>query len=362
MHAPIAFLLGIALMLSGCGTRPAPREPPAEPLTTALPPGFLPPAAIPSSPSSSSPSPGASAEPEPRSPGTACPDSAFAPLVEMTQPLTFGSFVEALSRQLDSLELSSLRPEYERFVARRKLPADPPGLFQEFARLWVLFETTRDGGSWRLRWDITNQNPSIRTIWRTWTKGEVLEAFAKPSATAECDELSALFALMARRVGVRGVGLFYPTWNHTIAAWAPAPLPRKSTPLVLIPTTQIYLGCEDSFDQTSFVTRLTTIEEYPRWDVRDASPMPESLGRFLLEQVRVYGGASPTLTALLRARRAIAFGSSMGSCIEYRTGLAQQLREKLTCIDQSALRYFAEHELKKPEVTTEQLLAWLSAP
>ena len=40
-----------------------------------------------------------------------------------------------------------------------------------------------------------------------------------PSATAECDELSALFAFFTHRLGVDDVGLFWPTGNHVVAVW-----------------------------------------------------------------------------------------------------------------------------------------------
>ena len=158
------------------------------------------------------------------------------------------------------------------------------------------------------------------------------------------------------------MGLFYPTWNHTIAAWAPHQLPRGKSRLVLLPTTQIFLGCTDGLDTTSFRTTLTSIGQYPRWDVRDTTSLPPPVARFLLEEVRVYGGASAALQALLRARRALAFGSSMAACPEYRAELASTLGPRLGCADRAALRHFAERELERPSASAEQVLEMLGAP
>jgi hypothetical protein len=283
-------------------------------------------------------------------------------LVPLGETVTFGDFVRALSQQIAGLDPGAVRPEYLELVGRRGWDPNTDGLFQDYVRVRTLFEATRDGGYWRLRWAITDREPSSSQIWRTWREQPMLEAFGHPSATAECDELSALFALLARRVGVRSVGLFYPTWNHTIAAWAPHQLPRGKSRLVLIPTTQIFLGCADGLDTTSFRTRLTSIGEYPRWDLRDTTPIPSSVARFLLEEVRIYGGTSPELQALLRARRALVFGSSMGACREYRAGLAKTLGSRLSCADRAALGHFARRELNRPSARVDQLLEMLAAP
>jgi hypothetical protein len=283
-------------------------------------------------------------------------------LVPLGETVTFGDFVSALSQQIAGLDPSAIRPEYLELARRRGWDPNTDGLFEDYVRVRTLFEATRDGGYWRLRWAITDREPSSSQIWRTWREEPVLEAFGHPSAAAECDELSALFALLARRVGVRSVGLFYPTWNHTIAAWAPHQLPRGKSRLVLVPTTQIFLGCADGLDTTSFRTTLTSIGEYPRWDLRDTTRIPSSVARFLLEEVRIYGGASPGLQALLRARRALAFGSSMGACREYRVGLAKTLESRLSCADRAALGHFARRELRRPSARADQLLEMLAAP
>jgi hypothetical protein len=276
-------------------------------------------------------------------------------------PVTFHDFTAAFGQQLDQLDATPVRDAFQSFARERGLDPDAPGLFVNYARLRILFEAVRDGGYWRLRWDITNQEPSAVGIWHAWQKQPLDETFGHAMATAECDEISALYALLARRIGVDRVGLFYPTWNHTIAAWTCGDVRHKHR-LVLVPTTQIFLGCNETFDTTAFKTQMTSIEPYPRWDIRDDSPIPRNVAKFLLDQVRVFGPTSLELQALLRARRAYALKSSVGKCSEYRAELGQWLRGKLTCADRRALRYFAAHELQRPDMSDAQLLEFLTSP
>jgi hypothetical protein len=278
---------------------------------------------------------------------------------QVVEPVTFGRFVAALGAQFDALDPQPLQPAWEQFVARRGIDPQTPGLLQDFRRLRWLYEATRDGGWWQLRWDITNQEPSSRRIFTQWERVTAPVLLGEASAVAECDEVSSLYALLGRRLGVRGIGLFYPTWNHTIAAWAPPQLVRKHSRIVLIPTTQIFLGCEAGFDQTTFRTGLTNIEEYPRWDIRDSRVLPIELARYLLAQVRAYGDASPELSELMRATRAFLMGSSMGDCNSHRQALAAHLASKLTCGDRRALRHFAATELGVTVTRPEAALALL---
>ena len=210
--------------------------------------------------------------------------------------------------------------------------------------------------------DITDQEPSSAKIWKDWRRSPPQSAFAAPSAVAECDEISALFSVTARRLGVRGVGLFYPTWNHVIAGWTPAALTERSgARVVLIPTTQIFQGCEATFDQTSFAAPKR-VYEYPRYDVRDSTEIPTELAAFLLEQVRAYGEASPTLLALIRAKRAALIQSSLGNCDDYRKKLAAELAGGLGCADQRALQHLATEELQDPSLRSDAVLSWLAGP
>ena len=290
-----------------------------------------------------------------------CSNYREANVVAVDEPTTFLGFTRALAAQLDQLDLGAVRAAYQTFTRQRGLDPETPGLFTEYARLRILFEATRDGGYWRLRWDITNQEPSAAKIWRAWQIQPLVETFGHALATAECDELSALYALLARRIGIKRVGLFYPTWNHTIAAWVPVELPGKQR-LVLVPTTQIFLGCSDTFDTTAFKTQMTSIEPYPRWDIRDSSPIPSDTARFLLEQIRVYGPASLDLQALLRARRAHELKSSVGKCAGYRADLGKRLEGRLSCADRRALRHFAVRELQRPAMSDNEVLEFLMLP
>jgi hypothetical protein len=292
----------------------------------------------------------------------ACAPSAGPAAVELPERVTLGDFWKALAAQVEQLDTRGLDATFQAFAIRHQIDPETPGLRQDFARLWTAFEATRDGGWWRLRWDITDQEPSSIKIWNAWLRSPPEQSFGAASAVAECDEITALFSVTARHLGVRGVGLYYPTWNHVIAGWIPeAFAARKTDAVVLVPTTQIFQGCDATFDQTTF-TVPRRVYEYPRADISDWREMPRPLAEFLLEQVRVYGEASPSLLALIRAKRALVIGSSLGSCENYRRQLVGELPSPLTCADQRALRHLALAELNEPTASHEKVLSWLAAP
>ena len=282
--------------------------------------------------------------------------------VELPERVTFGDFWSALGQQLDALDTSALSPAFSEFAAQHGADASSPALRRDFVRLWAMFEATRDGGWWRLRWQVTDQEPSSVQIWKAWKRSPPTQSFATPSAVAECDEITALFSVAARRLDVRGVGLFYPTWNHVIAGWAPQALDQTVRGnVVLIPTTQIFLGCEDSFDQTSFKPPKQ-VYEFPRYDVKDNVEMPAPLAAFLLEQVRAYGEASPPLLALIRTKRAELLQSSLGDCSAYRGRVRDEVARKLSCADRRALRHLASAELGQPQLSEAAVLSYLGDP
>jgi hypothetical protein len=130
---------------------------------------------------------------------------------------------------------------------------------------------------------------------------------------------------------------------------------------VLVPTTQIFLGCEDTFDQTSFKPPKQ-VYEFPRYDVKDNVEMPAPLAAFLLEQVRAYGEASPKLLALVRTRRAELLQSSVGACGAYRRRLRDEVATRLSCADRRALRHLSSVELGRPELSEADVLAYLAGP
>jgi hypothetical protein len=341
--------LALAMALGICCCRPGTDEPATAPTLPKIRP--TPGRETPPSPANASAQP----PPEPCA-GQAGPDA-----VALPERVTFGDFWSALATQIDRLDTTALRRGFEAFAARHEVDPSTPHLWQDFTRLWVVFEATRDGGWWRLRWDVTDQEPTSVVIWKAWMRAPPTHAFATESAVAECDEITALFSVTARRLGVRGVGLFYPTWNHVIAGWAPEALARPGAKnVVLIPTTQIFQGCPSTFDETTFKVPKH-VYEFPKVDMRDATEMPPSLAHFLLEQVRAYGEASPELLALIRAKRADLLRSSLGDCGAYRQQLATALGPRLSCADRRALRHLAGQELGQHGLTDEQALAFLAS-
>lgn len=290
-----------------------------------------------------------------------CTAATVRSLAALPERPTFGDFWSALRAQVETLDTAALRPGFEAFAARHGADSSDASLWQDYARLRTAFEATRDGGFWRLRWRITDQEPSSNEIWKAWLRATPRSSFADVSTVAECDEITALFALTSRHLGVRGVGLFYPTWNHVIAGWAPPGNALPQAPVVLVPTTQIFQECAASFDETTFKTPRH-VYEYPRTDVRDERPMPKVLATFLLEQVRAYGEATPELLALVRAKRAELFRSSLGDCSAFRRRLATELAPRLSCADRRALAHLARVELGQPELGARDALAFLASP
>jgi hypothetical protein len=172
----------------------------------------------------------------------------------------------------------------------------------DFAVVRMLFEATRDAGLWNLRWAVTDLEPNSDRIWRQWAAVRHPSA-AAPTAVAECDELSALFAFLARRAGVRNIGLFWPTSNHTVAAWELRPPGRRAV-RVVVPTTQIFLAASDLFGTRRFDPwTQRTIYEYTRRDAPDTLQLPAPLVDFFLLQLDKYGGATDAALQRLRYLR-----------------------------------------------------------
>jgi hypothetical protein len=278
---------------------------------------------------------------------------------EAPASILFGVWLGALTDLLDSVPAPAIEQEYSTFTLAHALPSEDLKLRADHRRLRLLFEALRDGGFWHLRWAITDQEPSSRRIWEAWIRAPVRTGFAEPSATAECDESSALFGMLARHLHIYNVGLYYPTWNHTISVWAPLE-GKKKTLLVQLPTTQIFLDCAAGFDKTTFHTQLKNIERYPNWDVRSDTPIPRARAEWLLHQIRIYATTSPALWSLVRAKRAYAMGSSMGPCAEARGEWHSQLSARLTDGDVVALRALGVDELGQEHPNPGRVLAWLT--
>ncbi|MEM6293122.1 MAG: hypothetical protein AAGA54_17735 [Myxococcota bacterium] len=159
------------------------------------------------------------------------------------------------------------------------------GLRREYAAVKLAFEATRDGGWWHTRWAITNRKPNSEAVWSQWAELEAPGDDDAPvvTATAECDELTALFAFVARRLGARNVGLFWPVWNHVVGVWSVTQ--GETTHRIVLPTSQIFLGPEDSFGTTGFNPwRQKTIYTYRRRDASSRTALPASLAEFMVAQ------------------------------------------------------------------------------
>jgi hypothetical protein len=174
--------------------------------------------------------------------------------------------------------------------------------YSDYAVVRLLFEATRDAGFWNLHWVITNREPNSDNIWRQWKTVKAPSPVA-PTASAECDELSALFAFLAAHAGMRGVGLFWPASNHTVAVWELHP-PLAPVVRVVVPTTQIFLAESDMFGTRRFDPwRQKAIHEYTRRDVPDTFELPRPLFDFMLQQADKYAGATDTTLQRLRYLR-----------------------------------------------------------
>ncbi len=198
-----------------------------------------------------------------------------------------------------------MRTAFESFNSKLKVPKDAVR-YSDFVIVRLMFEATRDAGFWNLHWAVTNREPESDNIWSQWqTVRQPL--YAKPTATAECDELSALFAFLSRSLGVRGIGLLWPYPNHTVVAWEIHPAGRKAV-RVVVPTTQIFLAQTDMFGTVKFDPwRQRTIPEYNRRDAQPALQIPRPLLVFFLGQAERYGGASDATLQRLRYLRESVF-------------------------------------------------------
>ncbi|WP_437971260.1 hypothetical protein WMF04_19055 [Sorangium sp. So ce260] len=271
--------------------------------------------------------------------------------------LSMRDFITRLGARIDACATDARHPDAERFCAEHGIECSAARV-HDYVRVRTLFEMTRDGGPYRLRWSITNRDPTARHIWAAWRHTPPPASSAAPSATAECDELSALFAGLARRLDVRGVGLFWPTSNHTIAAWDVSPAVR-----VLVPTSQIFLACDATFDRTTFLSsKQRVVYEIRPADVPDALPVPRALATFLLDQVAYYAGASLDVLAMIRTHRALRFDSSIpAACGDNIAAAVKGLRARpLSPPDRRALTRYGSTELGLAAPSAEETLERLA--
>jgi hypothetical protein len=222
-----------------------------------------------------------------------------------TTGTTLAQLVAAIRARAKALENSSgMKEGFQSFTAHFKLRVGTVG-FSDYVIARLLFEATRDAGFWNLHWTITDRPPNSDNIWEQWKTVHAPSPLT-PTAIAECDELSALYAFMAEREGVRNVGLFWPYPNHTVAVWT---LNQSSGPVrVVIPTTQIFLDEDDYWGTKKFDPwHQKVIYEDTRRDVPDSFSIPKPLFDFFLQQIDKYAGASDATRQLVRYYREAVF-------------------------------------------------------
>lgn len=234
-------------------------------------------------------------------------DEPLVPVFVGRDEVRYSEFIAQMRQVADELaELKVVQQEHAALLAARGFTADQMPLIS-FSRVRLAFEATRDGGLWGIRWAITDQMPWSDRIWTQWRKlelqrdatGHELLAEDAVTAVAECDELSALFALLARDMGVEGfVGLHWPYWNHTVAVWQLRGDELRAV-RILVPTSQVFLS-RDATLGTSELPTQRVVFPYARKDLKPDSTLPAPLARVLLARLRAFGALS---SAQLQARR-----------------------------------------------------------
>jgi len=224
------------------------------------------------------------------------------PTVSVPVDDTVGQLVSLVRGNAKVLEGSSgMRLGFQSFLTAHQL-APESIRYSDYVIARLLFEATRDAGFWNLHWAITDQPPNSDRIWQQW-KSVKRPSALESTATAECDELSALYAFLVERAGVKSVGLFWPAPNHTVAVWVVRPT-TGAVVRAVVPTSQIFLGETDRFDTKKFAPwRQKAIYEYTRRDIPDTYKLPLPLFEYFLKQVDKYGGASDATLQQLRYLR-----------------------------------------------------------
>jgi hypothetical protein len=261
---------------------------------------------------------------------------------------TPAQLVQAIRAKAKALEGGAgMKSAYDSFLTQFHLQADAPS-YSDFVVTRLFYEATRDAGFWNLHWAITNMPPNSDEIWKQWKKCTAPSP-AAPTATAECDELSALFAFLAGRAGVHGVGLFWPAANHTIAAWVVKQAAGQVR--VVIPTTQIFLDENDYWGTKKFDPwRQKAIYEYTRRDVADSFELPGGLYDFFLRQTDKYAGASDSTLQLLRYLREGVFRNTLSGEAAAREALrVGRNRGRAAAEDLAAFQSFARDMQGSPE-------------
>lgn len=209
--------------------------------------------------------------------------------------------IEVRHRAKELENSSGMRASFQSFTSAYKLA---PGSinYSDFVIVRLLYEAARDAGFWNMHWTITDMPPNSDQVWRQWKRVQSV-SLVTPTASAECDELSALFSFLAERAGVRSEGLFWPYPNHTVAVWVLHPAGGAEV-RVVVPTSQVFLDVHDSFGTRKFNPwHQKTIFEYKRHDAPDSFVIPKALFDFFLRQTDRYAGASDSTLQEIRYLR-----------------------------------------------------------
>jgi len=203
-----------------------------------------------------------------------------------SENISYQEFIASLERIALDLEESPIFKQEFQALRQSHSIADHDHVYREFVRVRMVFEATRDSGLWQIRWSITDREPNSDSIWRQWSVGNQIEGGKHVNAIAECDEISALFAFIVRDLGVKNVGLFWPTSNHTVAVWVSETNQGKPV-RVVVPTTQIFLSPiatlgTDEFDPY----KQKNIYNYGRQDISDDFQIPADLAKWMIAQLQ----------------------------------------------------------------------------
>ena len=259
------------------------------------------------------------------------------------QSTTLADLFSAIRAKSKSAESSpAIRRDYQSFLSAHHLDASALHL-SDYTLVHLLFEATRDAGYWNLHWSITDQPPNSDRIWQQW-KSVTAPSFTNQTATAECDELSALFAFLVARSGVKSVGLLWPYPNHTVAVWTihPAGGANPKPIRVVIPTSQIFLTDADTFDTHGFNPwRQSTIYDYTRRDAPPSFVLPKPLFDFFTSQLEKYAGASEASLLQLRNLRDAVFNHSMTPAQARAEALRRRAAFSISPEDADAFQHFA---------------------
>jgi len=135
-----------------------------------------------------------------------------------------------------------------------------------------------------MHWSITDQPPNSDRIWAQW-KTVAQPSFTQKTATAECDELSALFAFLVSVPASKASASFGLSQSHSRRL---VPSSRNNAVIrVVVPTSQIFLAEDDTFDTRKVRSwHQKTIYDYTRHDVPDSFEAPRSPLRFFPSPAR----------------------------------------------------------------------------